>query len=130
MSANTKMGKVISLVLAFIPSLMWGQSISNNRLRFDNQFRPYVETTVTNDSFTDMTSIECEIVYSWERIGQNFLTKDPRKNTSRTQIVEVTIPAMSKKSITFYIPMVEEYEPTRIFLNKVRYSDGKVKKIK
>lgn len=122
--------KVIGLSLVFIPSLMWGQSISNNRLRFDNQFRPYVETTVTNDSFTKITSIEIEVVYSWKRVGQNFLTKDPRKNTSRAQIVEVTIPAMSKKSISFYIPIVEEYEPTRIFLNKVRYSDGKVKEIK
>lgn len=122
--------KVIGLSLVFIPSLMLGQSISNNRLRFDNQFRPYVETTVANDSFTNITSIEIEVVYSWKRVSQNFLTKDPRKNTSRAQIVEVTIPAMSKKSISFYIPIVEEYEPTRIFLNKVRYSDGKVKEIK
>lgn len=123
--------KVIGLSLVFIPSLMLGQSISNNRLRFDNQFRPYVETTITNDSFTnDITTIEIEVVYSWKRVSQNFLTKDPRKNTSRAQIVEVTIPAMSKKIISFYIPIVEEYEPTRIFLNKVRYSDGKVKEIK
>lgn len=124
------MVKVIGIILAFIPSLMWGQSISNNRLRFDNQFRPYVEVTVTNDSFSNITSMEFEIIYSWKSIGRNFLSKDPRRKTTRNQIVEIVIPEMSSKNISFYIPNVEDYEPYGITLNKVRYSNGKVKKLK
>lgn len=108
----------------------FGQKISNNKLKFDNQFRPYVEVSVTNDSFSDITSMDFEITYSWKRVGQNFMTKDPRRNTTRNQIVEIIIPEMITKPISFYIPNVEEYEPYSIRLNKVRYANGKVKQVK
>lgn len=74
--------------------------------------------------------MDFEITYSWKRVGKNFLTKDPRKNTMRNQIVEIIIPEMTTKSISFYIPNVEEYEPYCIRLNKVRYANGKVKQIR
>lgn len=114
----------------FSSSIMLGQSISNNKLKYDNQFRPYIEITVTNDSFSDITSLEFEIVYTWTNIGRNFLTKDPRKNTTRNQIVEITIPEMSKKTITFQMQTIEDYKPYGISLKRVRYKNGKVKQLK
>lgn len=123
--------KLICTIFGLFCSLaIMGQSIHDSNLKHDNQFRPYVEISVTNDSFTDIASIDFGIVYSWKNVGRNFLTKDPRRNTTRDQIVEIIIPAMSKKRIQFYIPMVDNYEPYSINLNRVRYSDGKVKKIK
>lgn len=122
--------KVIGLILVFIPSPMLGQSISNSRLRFDNQFRPYVEVTVTSNSFSNFTNKEFEIIYSWKSIGRNFLSKDPRIKTMRNQIVEIVIPEMSSKDISFYIPNIDDYEPYGITLNQVRYATGKVKKLK
>ena len=119
------------LVCVIICSLSaYGQKISNNKLRFDNQFRPYVEISVTNDSFSVITSMDFEITYSWKGVGKNFMTKDPRRNTLRNQIVEIIIPEMTTKSISFYIPNVEDYEPYSIRLNKVRYANGKVEQIK
>ena len=49
-----------------------GQSIHDSKLKHDNQFRPYVEISVTNDSFTDITSIDFGIVYSWKNVGRIF----------------------------------------------------------
>mgnify|MGYP001055594001 FL=1 len=123
--------KLICTIFGLLCSLaIMGQSIHDSKLKHDNQFRPYVEISVTNDSFTEITSIDFGIVYSWKNVGRIFLTKDPRRNTTRDQIVEIIIPAMSKKRIQFYIPMVDNYEPYSINLNRVRYYDGKVKKVK
>ncbi len=121
----------LTILICVICSLAaCGQKISNNKLRFDNQFRPYVEVSVTNDSFSEITSMNFEITYSWKRVGKNFMTKDPRRNTTRNQIVEIVVPEMTTKSISFYIPNVEEYEPYSIRLDKIRYANGKVKQIK
>lgn len=123
--------KLICTILGLFCSLaIMGQSIHDNKLKHDNQFRPYVEISVTNDSFTDITSIDFGIVYSWKNVSRDFGTLDFRKKPTRNQIVEVTIPAMSTKRIQFYIPMVDNYEPYSINLNRVRYSDGKVKEVK
>lgn len=120
--------QVLTILVSVICSFAaCGQKISNNKLRFDNQFRPYVEVSVTNDSFSEITSMDFEITYSWKRVGNNFMTKDPRRNTTRNQIVEIVIPEMTVKHITFYIPMVDDYEPYGITLKRVRYVDGKVK---
>lgn len=121
----------LTILICVICSLAaCGQKISNSKLRFDNQFRPYVEVSVTNDSFSEITSMNFEITYSWKRVGKNFMTKDPRRNTTRNQIVEIVVPEMTTKSISFYIPNVEEYEPYSIRLDKIRYANGKVKQIK
>lgn len=121
----------LTILICVICSLAaCGQKISNRKLRFDNQFRPYVEVSVTNDSFSEITSMNFEITYSWKRVGKNFMTKDPRRNTTRNQIVGIVVPEMTTKSISFYIPNVEEYEPYSIRLDKIRYANGKVKQIK
>ncbi len=64
------MKKFILSILTAISSALMAQELSNTKLNYDDSFRPYVLTTVTNSDYTlPITSIEFEIEYTrnWGR---------------------------------------------------------------
>lgn len=120
---------ILSILTAISPALM-AQELSNTKLNYDDSFRPYVVTTVTNSDYTQqITSIEFEIEYTrnWGRMFDNIT--DPTYYSREKTIVRENIPSRSSKTFTFYIPQVEDYKPYRITILRIRFANGNVKTI-
>lgn len=106
------------------------QELSNTKLNYDDSFRPYVVTTVTNSDYTQqITSIEFEIEYTrnWGRMFDNIT--DPTYYSREKIIVRENIPSRSSKTFTFYIPQLDDYKPYRITILRIRFANGEVRTI-
>lgn len=120
---------ILSILIAISPALM-AQELSNTKLNYDDSFRPYVVTTVTNSDYTQqITSIEFEIEYTrnWGKMFDNIT--DPTYYSREKTIVRGNIPSRSSKTFTFYIPQLEDYKPYRITILRIRFANGNVKTI-
>ena len=120
---------ILFVLIALSPALM-AQELSNTKLNYDDSFRPYVVTTVTNSDYTQqITSIEFEIEYTrnWGRMFDNIT--DPTYYSREKTIVRENIPSRSSKTFTFYIPQLEDYKPYRITILRIRFANGNVKTI-
>jgi hypothetical protein len=105
---------ILFVLIALSPALM-AQELSNTKLNYDDSFRPYVVTTVTNSDYTQqITSIEFEIEYTrnWGKMFDNIT--DPTYYSREKTIVRGNIPSRSSKTFTFYIPQLEDYKPYRV----------------
>lgn len=120
---------ILFVLIALSPALM-AQELSNTKLNYDDSFRPYVVTTVTNSDYTQqITSIEFEIEYTrnWGKMFDNIT--DPTYYSREKTIVRGNIPSRSSKTFTFYIPQLEDYKPYRITILRIRFANGNVKTI-
>ena len=120
---------ILFVLIALSPTLM-AQELSNTKLNYDDSFRPYVVTTVTNSDYTQqITSIEFEIEYTrnWGKMFDNIT--DPTYYSREKTIVRGNIPSRSSKTFTFYIPQLEDYKPYRITILRIRFANGNVKTI-
>ena len=120
---------ILYVLIALSPALM-AQELSNTKLNYDDSFRPYVVTTVTNSDYTQqITSIEFEIEYTrnWGKMFDNIT--DPTYYSREKTIVRGNIPSRSSKTFTFYIPQLEDYKPYRITILRIRFANGNVKTI-
>lgn len=123
------MKKIFSLLIILIifPLSSFGYELLDIRKQYDNHFRPYAEATIKNDSFCDIVSIDFIITYSWNLTRNQIISLDPRRKTTRNKIIEEIIPAMSIKTIRFYLPEIDDYEPSSLRINRVKYFNGTVK---
>lgn len=120
---------ILFVLIALSPALM-AQELSNTKLNYDDSFRPYVVTTVTNSDYTQqITSIEFEIEYtrSWGKMFDNIT--DPTYYSREKTIVRGNIPSRSSKTFTFYIPQLEDYKPYRVTILRIRFANGNIKTI-
>lgn len=120
---------ILSILIVISPALM-AQELSNTKLNYDDSFRPYVVTTVTNSDYTQqITSIEFEIEYTrnWGRMFDNIT--DPTYYARKKKVVREDIPARSSKTLTFYIPQLDNYKPYRITILRIRFANGDAKTI-
>ena len=120
---------ILSILIVISPALM-AQELSNTKLNYDDSFRPYVVTTVTNSDYTQqITSIEFEIEYTrnWGKMFDNIT--DPTYYSREKTIVRGNIPSRSSKTFTFYIPQLEDYKPYRITILRILFANGNVKTI-
>ena len=120
---------ILFVLIALSPALM-AQELSNTKLNYDDSFRPYVVTTVTNSDYTQqITSIEFEIEYTrnWGRMFDNIT--DPTYYTRKKKVVRKDIPARSSRTLTFYISQLEDYKPYRITILRIRYANGDIRTI-
>jgi len=120
---------ILFVLIALSPALM-AQELSNTKLNYDDSFRPYVVTTVTNSDYTQqITSIEFEIEYTrnWGKMFDNIT--DPTYYSREKTIVRGNIPSRSSKTFTFYIPQLEDYKPYRITILRILFANGNVKTI-
>lgn len=120
---------ILSILIVISPALM-AQELSNTKLNYDDSFRPYVVTTVTNSDYTQqITSIEFEIEYTrnWGKMFDNIT--DPTYYSREKTIVRGNIPSRSSKTFTFYIPQLEDYKPYRVTILRIRFADGNIKTI-
>lgn len=120
---------ILSILIVISPALM-AQELSNTKLNYDDSFRPYVVTTVTNSDYTQqITSIEFEIEYTrnWGKMFDNIT--DPTYYSREKTIVRGNIPSRSSKTFTFYIPQLEDYKPYRVTILRIRFANGNIKTI-
>lgn len=120
---------ILFVLIALSPALM-AQELSNTKLNYDDSFRPYVVTTVTNSDYTQqITSIEFEIEYTrnWGKMFDNIT--DPTYYSREKTIVRGNIPSRSSKTFTFYIPQLEDYKPYRVTILRIRFANGNIKTI-
>lgn len=120
---------ILSILIVISPALM-AQELSNTKLNYDDSFRPYVVTTVTNSDYTQqITSIEFEIEYTrnWGKMFDNIT--DPTYYSREKTIVRGNIPSRSSKTFTFYIPQLEDYKPHRVTILRIRFANGNIKTI-
>lgn len=120
---------ILSILIVISPALM-AQELSNTKLNYDDNFRPYVVTTVTNSDYTQqITSIEFEIEYTrnWGKMFDNIT--DPTYYSREKTIVRGNIPSRSSKTFTFYIPQLEDYKPYRVTILRIRFANGNIKTI-
>jgi len=118
---------ILFVLIALSPALM-AQELSNTKLNYDDSFRPYVVTTVTNSDYTQqITSIEFEIEYTrnWGKMFDNIT--DPTYYSREKTIVRGNIPSRSSKTFTFYIPQLEDYKPYRVTILRIRFANGNIK---
>ena len=97
---------ILFVLIALSPALM-AQELSNTKLNYDDSFRPYVVTTVTNSDYTQqITSIEFEIEYTrnWGKMFDNIT--DPTYYSREKTIVRGNIPSRSSKTFTFYTILI------------------------
>lgn len=124
------MKKFILFILIILSPALMAQELSNSKLKYDDSFRPYVVATVTNSDYTQrITSIEFEIEYTrnWGRMFDNIT--DPTYYAREKTVVREDIPARSSRTLTFYIPLLEDYKPYKITILRIRFANGNVKTI-
>lgn len=117
---------ILSIFIALSSTLM-AQELSNIKLKYDDSFRPYTEATVKNSEHLQITSIEFEITYT-RNSGRMFDNiTDPSYYVRKKIVVRENIPVYSSRTLTFYIPQLENYEPYGIDILRTRYANGNVK---
>lgn len=117
------MKKYIFFLLLLVSQRILSQDIQNSKLKYDNDFKPYIETTIKNTEQKNITNVEFEITYKREYSSMWDVTAFEYKK----KVMKIYIPAQSNKFISFYILDIEDYRPLMVSLKRIRFSDGTVK---
>lgn len=119
------MRKYIFIISLFASQITLSQKIQNSHLKYDNDLKPYIETTIRNTEQKSITNIEFRVSYKKEYSSE----WDVMAFEYKKKMVQIHVPAKSNKLISFYISDVENYKPSNVRLSRVRFSDGTVKVI-
>lgn len=117
------MKELLFFILLFVMPFASAQDIENSKLKYDENFNPYIETTIKNTQSKAITTIEFIITH--KREYSDFF--DFTALEYKEEMVKVYIPAYSNKFISFYISEVKYCRPCNIRFSKVRFDDEDVK---
>lgn len=106
------------LYVVSIPTL--AQRITYAKAKYDNNWNPYIVTTIYNSSNKTIVVVEFVVEYEYPSMWDVMRYK--------TTKVKVVITPKQSKTIKYYPPKDSNYKPIRQTLGKVLFSDGTIKK--
>lgn len=105
------------LYVVSIPTL--AQRITYAKAKYDNNWNPYIVTTIYNSSNKTIVAVEFVVEYEYPSMWDVMRYK--------TTKVKVVITPKQSKTIKYYPPKDSNYKPIRQTLGKVLFSDGTIK---
>ena len=105
------------LYIGSIPTL--AQRITYAKAKYDNNWNPYIVTTIYNNSNKTIVAVEFVVEYEYPSMWDVMRYK--------TTKVDVVIKPKQSKTIKYYPPKDRNYKPIRQTLDKVLFSNGTIK---
>lgn len=105
------------LYIGSIPTL--AQRITYAKAKYDNNWNPYIVTTIYNNSNKTIVAVEFVVEYEYPSMWDVMRYK--------TTKVDVVIKPKQSKTIKYYPPKDRNCKPIRQTLDKVLFSNGTIK---
>lgn len=105
------------LYVVSIPTL--AQRITYAKAKYDNNWNPYIVTTIYNNSNKTIVAVEFVVEYEYPSMWDVMRYK--------TTKVKAVITPKHSKTIKYYPPKDSNYKPIRQTLGKVLFSNGTIK---
>lgn len=111
---------LIIFTLLYIGSIsILAQRITYAKAKYDNNWNPYIVTTIYNSSNKTIVAVEFVVEYEYPSMWDVMRYK--------TTKVNVVIKPKQSKTIKYYPPKDNNYKPIRQTLDKVLFSNGTIK---